>query len=159
MSGPLSRTTPRRLERSTLHKLQVESLSCAPSSDLSCVTLHAAVMPALSGVSLRAGRGLMAAYEDIQRVYGCLGASDSLTSIFIGEHTHSFPMEDVAEIATFFCKHAGMPPPPDSVRGLMSAVGTPTGGGQVFAPELFAAAGDVASVPVRLAALLTSSFC
>ena len=99
----------------------------------------------------------MAAYADIQRVYSCLGASDSLTSIFIAEHTHSFSMEDVAEIATFFCKHAGMPPPPDSVRGLMSAVGTPTGGGQVVAPELLAAGGDVASVPVRLAFLDESS--
>ena len=49
----------------------------------------------------------MAAYADIQRVYSCLGASDSLTSIFIAEHTHSFSMEDVAEIATFFCRVSG----------------------------------------------------
>ena len=58
-------------------------------------------------------------------------------------------MEDVCAIAEFFCFHAGLPPPPALIRSSdgVAAVGEPVGGGQVYAPELFAADGNVATVP------------
>ena len=66
--------------------------------------------------------------------------------LFIGEHTHSFSAEDVCAIAEFFCLHGGLSPPPAAIYEPMAAVGVPTGGGQVYAPELFAANGNVATI-------------
>ena len=108
-------------------------------------------------------RGLSEAFEDIKTVYRCLAGNEAAEKcgVFIGEHTHGFSQEDVIEIAKFFCHHAGLPPPPDSCAGPMTAVGIPMGGGQVFAPELFSADGDVAtvpgfvSIPTRVAAVAT----
>ena len=94
--------------------------------------------------------GLLESFEDIKAVYSCLAGEEAAggrCGLFIGEHTHSFSGEVVVEIARFFCLHAGLPLPQDSIAGPMNAVGTPTGGGQVFAPELFSADGDVATVP------------
>ena len=56
-------------------------------------------------------RGLQQAYKDLLKVYSLVGKSSNV-DLFIGDNDHGFYPDAQQRVAEFFCKHAGLAPPP-----------------------------------------------
>ena len=61
-------------------------------------------------------RGLEQAYADLNQLYTLVGKPDGV-DLFIGENDHGFHPDAQQAVAEFFCKHAGLSPPPFTEAG------------------------------------------
>ena len=61
-------------------------------------------------------RGLEEAHADLKQLYSLAGKADDV-DLFIGANDHGFHADAQQAVAEFFCKHAGLPPPPPTEEG------------------------------------------
>lgn len=97
-------------------------------------------------------RGVAEAHRDLTQLYSAIATdggfdvAEQLPEPFLGGNTHGWGEGVVHAIAQFFCRHAGLPPPPPRAEMAACQVleGTDSGGGQRLAPLLWATPeGDV----------------
>ena len=56
-------------------------------------------------------RGLREAHDELKQLYSLVGKGDNV-DLFIGKNNHGFYPDAQHAVAKFFCRHAGLPPPP-----------------------------------------------